>query len=109
MQFQDISAYLSPIAVMISIGTTIWTVLTSGSKKNAEELGEVKTELAQQERRIQRIEDELKHLPDKSTTHRLEIALEKMSGRLSSMDERLKPIAAISERMQELLISQGMK
>ncbi|MBX8799247.1 DUF2730 family protein [Ochrobactrum sp. MR28] len=109
MQFQDISAYLSPIALMISVGATIWTVLTSGSKKNAEELGEVKTELAQQERRIQRIEDELKHLPDKNTTHRLEIALEKMSGRLSSMDERLKPIAAISERMQELLISQGMK
>lgn len=109
MQLQDISSYLSPIALMISVATTIWTVFTSGSKKNAEELSEVKTELTKQERRIQRLEDELKHLPDKATTHRLELAMEKMSGRLSSMDERLKPIAAISERMQELLISQGIK
>ena len=41
--------------------------------------------------------------------HRLELSLARMEGHIDRLDERLKPVAAISERMQELLIEQGRK
>lgn len=61
------------------------------------------------ELRLGRVESELQHLPDKDTAHRLEMAVARLEGRLETMDERLKPVAAIASRMQDVLIEGGRK
>lgn len=47
------------------------------------------------------VEKELRHMPDKETTHRLEIAITALGGRLQMLEERIKPIAAQAERLHE--------
>ncbi len=70
------------------------------------------------ENRLLKIEGDLDHMPDRDQSHRLELALEKltgqmetldsrMTGRMDTLDERLKPLAATSARIQNFLIEHG--
>lgn len=66
--------------------------------------------------RIDRIEDrtasvegEMRHLPDKQTTHRLELAISDMRGEMRAMGEKLSPVAAIADRLQEFLLEQAKR
>ncbi len=63
--------------------------------------------LAVHSERIQAIESDIKHLPDRETAHRLELNLEKLSSQVAQLNERMKPIAVTSDRMMELLLEQA--
>ncbi len=85
------------------------TMMSQGEKKLDERLSKVEAKLVEHDRRVQAIEGELKHLPDRDMAHRLELAVEKMSGRLDTMAETMKPIRAATERMNALLLEQAQK
>lgn len=87
----------------------IRTMMSQGEKKLDERLAKVEAKLVEHDRRIQTVESEMKHLPDRDMAHRLELAVEKMSGRLDTMAETLKPLRATTERMNELLVEQAKK
>jgi hypothetical protein len=126
-------SWLALAAAAISNGLTVWNFLQSPARKNEGELASVRkkhddenhtlrqsidllrretaAEVAKVEdkvdalaARIMSIEGDMRHLPDREVTHRLEVAMAKLDGRIETLDERLKPVAAIGERMQELLI-----
>lgn len=79
----------------------------------------------QMENRLLKIEGDLEHMPDRDQAqkaqdqaHRLELAIEKLTGRMETLDERLtgrmdtlderiKPVAAATARIQNLLVEQG--
>jgi hypothetical protein len=54
------------------------------------------------------MERDIVHLPDKDTTHRLEIALGKMESELGKLSERVRPIAAMADRMQDAMMEKVM-
>lgn len=56
------------------------------------------------EDRITRVESDLQHLPDKEITHRLEMAIGDLRTEMRGMTERMKPIGAMAERIQERLL-----
>ncbi len=87
----------------------IRTMMSQGEKQLDERLSKVEAKLVEHDRRVQSIEGELKHLPDRDMAHRLELAVEKMSGRLDTMAETMKPIRAATERMNALLLEQAQK
>ncbi len=60
------------------------------------------------EDRIAAVEGELKHLPDKDATHRLELALKEMQTEMGKLTERMKPIANMADRMQEAILEKVM-
>lgn len=49
-------------------------------------------------------ENAIAHLPDKTGFHRMEIAMTELKGQLAAMDERLKPVARMAERMHEHML-----
>tara|TARA_R110002020_G_scaffold185003_1_gene382460 strand:+ start:5924 stop:6307 length:384 start_codon:yes stop_codon:yes gene_type:complete len=57
--------------------------------------------------RLTVIEGEMRHLPDAQSAKRTEVALENMRGQIEVMSERLKPVSAISERLQEFLLEEA--
>jgi hypothetical protein len=59
--------------------------------------------------RVFRVEADIKHLPDKDTAHRMEMAISRLEGRLETMDERLKPVASMATRMQDFMMDQGAR
>ena len=105
----DILLWLMALSTIVSVGTAIWTVFSGPSRKNATRIEAVEARLAQVEASHQRLRDRVDGLPNADMMHRLELSLARMEGHIDRLDERLKPVAAISERMQELLIEQGRK
>jgi predicted nucleic acid-binding Zn-ribbon protein len=59
--------------------------------------------------RMHTVEEHLRHLPDADTTHRLEKTMIELQGQLSVMGERLKPVAAIGDRLQDFLLNQATR
>ncbi|MFH1796281.1 MAG: DUF2730 family protein [Pseudomonadota bacterium] len=126
-----INPWLSTILSLIAVGGFLWNHLTSGGSKALSELAklraEIKTEADDLERKAQihaeaviarfqlsearltKVESDMSHLPDREQSHRMEIVIERLSGRLETLDERLKPVAAISDRLQEFLLDQARK
>ncbi|MBW8638981.1 DUF2730 domain-containing protein [Hoeflea sp. WL0058] len=115
-----IAPWLGLIALFISVGGTVYAWLTSRSKEyakkldnlnegRAKDLSEINTRLNGHASRIQTIEDEMKHLPDRDSQHRVELALAEMNGRFAALDEKLKPIASTSQRLSEFLLEQAKK
>ncbi|WP_163266483.1 DUF2730 family protein [Chelativorans alearense] len=113
MEVATMLPWLIAVNTLISIGTAVYAVLTSRSDANAKGLAEVDGTLKEQDRRIQALENEVAHLPDREQWHRLELAMEKLSGRMGTLDERLsgrietlnerlQPVQAIATRLQEL-------
>lgn len=114
----DITALVALLLSSINLFAAIRTLLSAGEKKLDERLSKAESKMIEYDRRIQALENEVKHLPDRDTTHRIEMTMTQIMGRLdaqdaalagrfSAMDERLKPIQAIGERLQDVLIEQA--
>lgn len=109
MNLLEVTPYLALAIAMITLVGLIKNNLTSGEKAIAKEQEEHEKKLIDLDRRIQAVESDLKHLPDREMTHRLELNLERLSSQVATMNERIRPIAATNERLMELLLEQGKK
>lgn len=65
--------------------------------------------IADVERRVLSLEGELRHLPDREQSHRMELSLEKLNGRIEILATQLEPVSAIADRWQELILEQAKK
>ena len=89
--------------------TDLKALITEGHAENRVQLAAMNSKLTEHDRRVQTLESEMKHMPDRDTAHRLEMAMVTIAGRLDTLDEKLKPIAATNERMNELLVEQARR
>ena len=110
--------WAAAISTLLSLGTAVWTMMSSPARRNDARLVDLalkldtiaqaqatRAEIA--ERRLQRLEDQMAERPNREMMHRLELSLERMEGHIGMLDERLKPVAAIAERMQEVMLAQS--
>lgn len=106
---QDIILWFAGLGTVVSVITAMWTIFSGPSRKNTTKITEVEVILGKHEIEIQRLRDKVEGLPNAQMMHRLELSMTRMEGHIDRLDERLKPVAAIAERMQDLLIEQGHK
>ena len=97
----NLSDWAPWVAIVISIAGFLHSFLSGRSKQNDERFGVIAGKVDAVEDRVTRIEGELKHLPDKNATHRLELTLAEMRTELRGVTESMKPIKAMAERIQE--------
>ena len=109
MTGNQLATWLSVAALLISAAGTIYAWLTSGSRANAEQLKNLFERMAMTERRIERLRGDVDHMPDKDMVQRMEVTMTEVRGQISVLNERLMPLAAISERLQDFLIEQAGK
>ncbi|MGO4735966.1 DUF2730 family protein [Bosea sp. 2KB_26] len=111
-----VQTYGGGLALVGSLATMLLSTKFVTREAHASALGERDGRLKTQgekiealEDRVFRIESEIKHLPDKDTAHRMEMAISRLEGRLETMDERLKPVASMATRMQDFMMDQGAR
>lgn len=114
MTTAEIALYCSLALSALALLGHLKSWVNSGEKELTKDVTAVKAEsdaherkLVEHDRRIQSIESDMKHLPDRASQHRLELALEKVNGRLDTLNETLKPIKANGEAMNELLLERA--
>lgn len=84
--------------VLLSLASMVVAVLN----RRAERIGAL-------ERRVGEVESEMKHMPAKDSVHNLEMAMVEMRGQLAVVIERVGPIKAIAERLQEAVLEGNRK
>ncbi len=112
MNWEALAPWIAIACSVINIG---YTIVISRSRKNDERfesqalrIGTIVAEAELLKDRVIVVENDMKHLPDKEVTHRLEVQLSNVNGQLAQLSERVKPIAAMADRMQEAMLEKVM-
>ncbi|MGD9767842.1 MAG: DUF2730 family protein [Pseudolabrys sp.] len=114
--------YAPVAAVVLSALTLAFTVISNRTKVNSERFKTLAEKVDQKadaatmtlvvgkldvaEDRIAKMEATVEHLPDAQSTHKLEIAVTDLRGQIATLSERIKPVAAMADRIQEAMIDQ---
>lgn len=99
--------WLGLIALMISVGTSVVLFVGSGSKANASKLDKQEAKLIEHDRRIQTVEAEMKHMPDKDTVTDLKLALSELRGTVNTLGEAVGSISRTVHRIDDYLRQEG--
>lgn len=120
MDLSIIMPWIGAALSIIALGTQLKAIISSGERKLEERVAKVEMKLVEHDRRVQTVESDMKHMPDRDTAHRMEITIERMAGQLATLDqrlggqlaaldERMKPVDALGRRLQEFLLEQARK
>lgn len=91
----------------VALATLVYTINSQRKKASSEALDRIDERMTRAENRVTRLEGQIDSLPDRDVTHRLELSLSEMRGELKVLAQRLEPVAATSERLQEYLLEQA--
>lgn len=110
------------IAAVLAAALAIWNFFQSPSKKNAgaiESLGDALAKLRADTAteindvddkvnavsgRVSTLETVIKHMPDKDSMHRLELNLERVSGQMIALNDKLGSVEHLSRRLQNMMV-----
>jgi len=95
------------LSQLLTFGLTVWNLVSSGSRANAKRLDEHAAMLGRHSERIQGVEQAMRDMPSREDFHQLDKQMTELRGAMAVLTERLKPMAAITDRMQELLLERG--
>lgn len=97
------------LSQLLTFGLTVWNLVSSGSRANAKRLDEHGDRLQSHGNRLQALEMANQQLPSSKEFHDLDVRMTKLQGALEVLTERLKPVEAIAERLQEAMIIEARK
>lgn len=80
-----------------------WVNRRNDAIKNAED------RLDRHDQRIQKVESEVAHLPGKDLVFTLQLSMAELKGQMAVVVERVGPIKAVADRMQEMLMTEGSR
>lgn len=73
-------------------------------KASSGRMGALEDRVDKVEDRTTTVESEIRHLPSRDQNHNMELALRDLRGEMAQLNERMKPVVATSERLQEILL-----
>ncbi|MGO8313449.1 MULTISPECIES: hypothetical protein [Rhizobium] len=115
MEMESAKSWLAFISLAISVASTIWMFISSGSKRTATDLSDFKKQDAVEKKalldalqalttRTQSLESDIKHLPDSKSVMELQLAIEKLAGRLGRIEENQLGMSRTVLQVQEFLM-----
>jgi hypothetical protein len=103
----ELDTLLKLAALAMSVASFAYAWTSARSKATAEKVEAIDQRVIAVTGRVTKLESDIEHLPDKDTLHRLEIAIAEMSGEMRVLAEKINPVSAISERLQDYLLERG--
>jgi len=89
MEFDLLSKWMGFIALVVSVITGIWTLISKSTKPFDDKFQEHDSELTDHDRRIQKVEDELAHLPSRTEVHDIKLLMAKLEGHVGKIEVTL--------------------
>ncbi|UVK47623.1 DUF2730 family protein [Mesorhizobium sp. AR07] len=110
--------WLGAAALILSLGNTVNGFFTSGAKQTAKDLTTTKNDLVglistltklveDQDRRLQAVEIEMKHLPDAKSFMELRLSISDMAGKMGRLEESQLGVSRTVRRVENFLMKQG--
>lgn len=103
----EVFVWASGLSTLLALSITIWNLVTSGSRSNGKLIASQSKRIDAVEAEQKALKRELEQMPDREMIHRIELSLVELRGEFGQVNERLRPVASIAERMQELMMQQA--
>lgn len=106
----DIAPLVPWITFAISAFTLVALIknsLSSGERKLEERVTKSEKTLVDHDRRIQRVEDALQHLPSKDSVYELKLAISDLKGSLGTISETVGSVSRTVHRVDDYLRQEG--
>jgi hypothetical protein len=94
---------------IIALVTQAKSFFSSGEKALDKRLETAEKTLIDHDRRVQKMENELAHLPDKDTVLDLKLALAELKGTVSTLGETVGSVSRTVHRIDDFLRQEGKK
>ncbi|WP_258593408.1 DUF2730 family protein [Mesorhizobium sp. AR07] len=118
MDLNLLMPWLGAAALILSLGNTVNGFFTSGAKQTAKDLTTTKNDLVglistltklveDQDRRLQAVEIEMKHLPDAKSFMELRLSISDMAGKMGRLEESQLGVSRTVRRVENFLMKQG--
>jgi hypothetical protein len=96
-------------AFLLALLALVRGELRSQDKDYKEDMKSVEKHFENVDGRVGRVESELAHMPGKDLVHALQISMVELKGQMAVVVERVGPIKAVADRMQELMLTEGVR
>mgnify|MGYP000069978672 CR=1 FL=1 len=116
----DLQAIVPWLALVVGLGSLVYTMKRDRSqatdqkltnlgtfvdtRASKEHVASVADKLDKLEDRTTRIESDLQHLPDHKAVNMIELKMAELSSQVGVLAERIRPVAAIADRLQEKIL-----
>lgn len=108
-EIANLIVWAAGISNLVALGTTVWNIVSSGARTNAKTLEEHARRIELVTRQIELLEARLDRGPTPEAMQQILVALAKMEGQMEVFNERLMPVKAIAERLQEQALSEAKR
>ncbi|MEO1986613.1 MAG: DUF2730 family protein [Martelella sp.] len=102
---EPVLAWLTAANSIIALGSFFYAWLTSRAKGNSEKLDKLEDKVVDHDRRIQDVESEMRHLPDKDTVMELKVAVTELKGAVATISKSSEATERATRRVEEFLLS----
>ncbi len=103
MDFQPFLPWIAAILSVSALLAQAKSFFSSGEKVLDERLSRVEHTLVIHDRRVQKIENELEHLPSKEDVHELKLAIEKLNGVVGKLSGDMQTLSRTVDRIDAYL------
>ncbi|MFN3362738.1 MAG: DUF2730 family protein [Allorhizobium sp.] len=100
----EMSQYLGLALAVIALLGHAKGYFSSGEKTLGEDLSEEKKKVIEHDRRIQAIEGEIKHLPNKDTVNKLQVDMTELKGDIALIAKSSEATERATRRVEEFLL-----
>lgn len=107
MDLQLLMPWLLAATTILNLGTLVYNLMSSSSKKNAAAISDLTALMAAHGSRIQSLESDMKHLPDAKAVADLRLAISDLGGKIGRMEESQSNSARTINRVEEFLLKQA--
>jgi hypothetical protein len=96
-------------ALLVALIALIRGEFRSQDKDYKDDLKAVDKHFEAVDARVGKLETDMAHLPGKDLVHALQLSMMELKGQMAVVVERVGPIKAVADRMQELLLTEGVR
>jgi uncharacterized coiled-coil protein SlyX len=105
----DVMALLAGLLVVLNILNILYTWWRTRDQNTEARFRAGAERMDRLDTRLASVEQTLRAQPTRDDMHALHLTMKGMEGEMKVLTERLKPVEAISERLQEVLLEQSRK
>jgi hypothetical protein len=103
----DLGTLANWAAVLVALAAIVISLAGNRAKALAAKIARLYERVDTVEDRVIKMESLIAHLPNKESTHRLEVSMTELRAEVQVLTERIKPVAAVSERLQAFLLERA--
>lgn len=105
----DISAWLALVLAALNITNIVYTWWRTRDQNTEARFKAGAERMDRHDARLASIEQTLRDSPTSTDIHQLHLAMTRMEGEMRVLNQRLQPVEAIADRLQEVLLEQGRR